>query len=174
MPDMITIPRVRDASITDPAIHAVIEAILSEQLFGVLGTSFKDQPHCSQMGFAASSDLRSLFVITPRKTTKYENMEVNPHVSFLISTAHNDPADPETARALTVKAIAVELDGERRDLAVTLFYQRHPALVAFTSSTDSAVMELKVCEYILVSDFQQITRIALEAASESGQEPEMR
>jgi hypothetical protein len=80
-----------------------------------------DIPLCSQMAFAAAQDLRTLIVVTPRQDTKYDNMSSNPNVSFLVSTAKNDPSDPVRAQALTVTAFATELDGERRHQAVNLF-----------------------------------------------------
>ena len=100
-------------------------------------------------------------MVTPRQTAKYDNMSANPNVSFLVSTARNDPADPAQAQALTVTAFATELDGERRHRAVTLFTRKHPNLAAFASASANAVMELRIGTYFLVDNFQQVTRIAM-------------
>lgn len=161
MSNLTTRPRSRETTLADAEARKTVETILGAQRSGVLGTSFMDIPLCSQMAFAASQDLRTLIVVTPRQTTKYDNMTANPNVSFLVSTARNDPADPAEARALTATAFATELDGERRHRAVTLFAQRHPNLGAFAAASDSAVMELKVDSYRLVDNFQQLTRIGL-------------
>ena len=161
MSDMTTEPRYTKASIADPEIRKTLAAILHGQRAGVLATSFMDIPLCSQMAYAADDDLRTLFIVTPRQTTKFDNMSANPNVSFLISTACNDPSDPKDALALTATAFATELDGERRHHAVTLFSRKHPALGSFAAATASAVMELKVDCYILVSQFQRVTRIGL-------------
>ncbi|MDO9581614.1 MAG: hypothetical protein Q7J24_00690 [Desulfomicrobium sp.] len=146
---------------SDPEVRASLETIIGGQRSGVLGTSFMDIPLCSQMAFAAAQDLRTLFVVTPRQTTKYDNMTSNPNVSFLVSTARNDPSDPAGAQAVTATAFATELDGERRHNAVNLFAKRHPSLSAFAAAPDNAVMELKVDSYRLVSNFQKLTRISL-------------
>lgn len=167
----LTTPCTQEADITDPGTLAVIAAILHEQRTGVLCTCRMNIPLCSQMAFAVGNDMRSLFVITPRRSTKYSNMQSNPNVSFLVSTARNNPADPETAKALTVTAHATELDGERRLWAAELFSQRHPALADFASSPESAVMELHVSSYMLVSNFQDTTRIRLDAPVQPWQEP---
>ncbi len=161
MSNLMTEPSFVETSITDPEIRKTVEAILNEQRSGVLASSFMDIPVCSQMAFAVEQDLRTLIIVTPRKTTKFDNMSSNPNVSFLLSTAKNDPSDPGSAQALTVTAFATELDGERRHKAVSLFSRRHPNLSAFAAASSSAVMELKVDSYSLVNNFQQVTRIGL-------------
>jgi len=161
MSTLMTEPRFEEASISDPEIRKTVETILNEQRSGVLASCFMDIPLCSQMAFATEEDLRTLIIVTPRQTAKFDNMSSNPNVSFLVSTACNKPSDPGTAQALTVTAFATELDGERRHRAVTLFAQRHPDLSAFASASSSAVMELKVDSYSLVNNFQQVTRIGL-------------
>jgi nitroimidazol reductase NimA-like FMN-containing flavoprotein (pyridoxamine 5'-phosphate oxidase superfamily) len=161
MPTLMTQPNFVETTIAEPGIRETLEAILGEQRSGVLATSFMDIPLCSQMAFAATHDLRTLIIVTPRQTAKYDNMSSNPNVSFLISTARNDPSDPASAQAVTVTAFATELDGERRHKAVNLFSRRHPNLSAFAAASDSAVMELKVDSYCLVNNFQKLTRIGL-------------
>jgi nitroimidazol reductase NimA-like FMN-containing flavoprotein (pyridoxamine 5'-phosphate oxidase superfamily) len=161
MPTLTTTPSFNETTMADPAARQTLEAILTGQRSGVLATSFMDIPLCSQMAFAAASDLRTLIIVTPRQSTKFDNMSANPNVSFLVSTARNEPSDPASAQALTVTAFATELDGERKHQAVTLFSNRHPNLSAFASSLESAVMELKVDSYALVNNFQRLTRIGL-------------
>lgn len=161
MSNLMTEPSFVETSLTDPEIRKTVEAILNEQRSGVLASSFMDIPVCSQMAFAVEEDLRTLIIVTPRKTTKFDNMSSNPNVSFLLSTAKNDPSDPGSAQSLTVTAFATELDGERRHQAVSLFSRRHPNLSAFAAASSSAVMELKVDSYSLVNNFQQVTRIGL-------------
>lgn len=161
MPTLTTQPHFEETTMADPAVRKTLEDILTGQRSGVLATSFMDIPLCSQMAFAAADDLRTIIVVTPRQSAKYDNMSANPNVSFLVSTARNEPSDPASAQALTVTAFATELDGERRHKAVTLFSDRHPNLSAFAASEDSAVMELKVDSYCLVYNFQRLTRIGL-------------
>lgn len=161
MSNLMTEPSFVETSLTDPEIRKTVEAILNGQRSGVLASSFMDIPVCSQMAFAVEEDLRTLIIVTPRKTTKFDNMSSNPNVSFLLSTAKNDPSDPGSAQSLTVTAFATELDGERRHQAVSLFSRRHPNLSAFAAASSSAVMELKVDSYSLVNNFQQVTRIGL-------------
>lgn len=161
MSNLMTKPNSKETSLADPEARKTLESILGGQRSGVLGTSFMDIPLCSQMAFAVAPDLRTLIVVTPRQTTKFDNMTANPNVSFLVSTARNEPGDPASAQAVTVTAFATELDGQRRHQAVTLFSGRHPNLSAFAAAPDSAVMELKVDSYQLVSNFQQLTHIGL-------------
>ncbi|KAF5050835.1 hypothetical protein DSECCO2_425430 [anaerobic digester metagenome] len=161
MSNILTEPRSQEKTINDPDVRRSLEAILNGQRSGVLATCFMDIPLCSQMAFAVDEDLRALIMVTPKQTSKYDNMSANPNVSFLVSTARNDPADPAQAQALTVTAFATELDGERRHRAVTLFTSKHPNLAAFASASANAVMELRIGTYFLVDNFQQVTRIAM-------------
>lgn len=162
MSNLMTEPRYSEASIDDPRARAVLEKIMHGQRSGVLGTSFMDIPLCSQMAFAVAEDLRTMIVVTPRQTTKHDNMTANPNVSFLVSTARNDPSDPASAVALTATAFATELSDERRQEAVRLFSARHPELQAFASAPTTAVMELRIDSYHVVSNFQGVTRICLQ------------
>lgn len=161
MSNLMTKPQSKETTLADAEARKTLETILGGQRAGVLCTSFMDIPLCSQMAFAIAQDLRTLIVVTPRQTTKFDNMTANPNVSFLVSTARNEPTDPVSAQAVTVTAFATELDAERRHQAVTLFSQRHPNLSAFAAAPDSAVMELKVDSYQLVNNFQQLTHIGL-------------
>jgi nitroimidazol reductase NimA-like FMN-containing flavoprotein (pyridoxamine 5'-phosphate oxidase superfamily) len=161
MSNLMTKPHSKETTLADAEVRKTLEIVLGGQRSGVLGTSFMDIPLCSQMAFAIAQDLRTLIIVTPRQTTKFDNMTANPNVSFLVSTARNEPSDPASAQAVTVTAFATELDGQRRHQAVTLFSQRHPNLSAFAAAPDSAVMELKVDSYQLVNNFQQLTHIGL-------------
>jgi len=161
MSNLMTTPLKSQAHLSEPETRRTLEGILNWQRSGTLATSFMDIPLCSQMAFAADADLRNLIIVTPRQTTKYDNMSANPNVSFLISTAVNSPTDPATARAVRATAFATELDGERRHLAVNLFIARHPDLAGFASDQSSAVMELKVDGYDLIDNFQHVTHISL-------------
>jgi nitroimidazol reductase NimA-like FMN-containing flavoprotein (pyridoxamine 5'-phosphate oxidase superfamily) len=161
MSNLITTPHSKETTLADAEARKTLETILGEQRSGVLCTSFMDIPLCSQMAFAIAQDLRTLIIVTPRQTTKFDNMTANPNVSFLVSTARNEASDPANAQAVTVTAFATELDGQRRHQAVTLFSGRHPNLSAFAAAPDTAVMELKVDSYQLVNNFQQLTHIGL-------------
>ena len=159
MSNLMTEPRFREAGINAPEIREAIESILRDRRSGVLATCLNDVPLCSQMAFAVSEDLHSLIMITPRNTTKFDNMAANPNVSFLVSTVRNAPSDSGEAMALTVEAAADELTGEARDRAAALFSLKHPDLAEFAAASGSAVMKLMVRSYTLVDNFQRVTRI---------------
>jgi nitroimidazol reductase NimA-like FMN-containing flavoprotein (pyridoxamine 5'-phosphate oxidase superfamily) len=159
MSTLITEPRFSETTATDPKIHQILETILNGQRSGVLGTCFMEIPLCSQMAFVATEDLRNLIVVTPRQSTKYDNMMSNPNVSFLVTTVSNRPEDISQAQAVTATAFATELDGERRHEAVTLYSAKHPDLRAFAMSSANAVMELRVDTFALVHNFQEVVHI---------------
>lgn len=159
MSTLTMVPSFSAATASDPAIHQILENILHTQRSGVLGTCFMEIPLCSQMAFAATPDLRNLIVVTPRQSTKYDNMTNNPNVSFLVTTVSNSPEDINQAQAVTATAFATELENERRHEAVTLYSAKHPDLRAFAASADNAVMELRVDTFALVYNFQEVTRV---------------
>ena len=115
MSNLMTEPHFREVGMTAPEIREPLESILRDRRSGVLATCLNDVPLCSQMAFAVSEDLHSLIMITPRNTTKFDNMAANPNVSFLVSTVRNAPSDSEEAMALTVEAAADELTGEHAE-----------------------------------------------------------
>lgn len=162
MSTLITTPVTSRSSLADNATKAVIRNILTTRLSGILGTSYMDIPLCSQMAFAVSEDLRTLIVVTPRQGAKYDNLCANPNVSFLVSTAENSPDDSARAETLTAATLASETQGERRHKAVNLFADRHPHLLGFAVSKDTAVFELAVGSYNLVSNFQQTTIVSMD------------
>lgn len=162
MQTLITTPVMARSSLAETATRTAVQSILSSQLSGILGTSYMDIPLCSQMAFAASDDLRTLVVVTPRQGAKYDNLSANPNVSFLMSTAANHPDDSSRAETLTAAALASEAHGERRHKAVNLFAARHPHLLGFAVSPEAAVFELAVGSYSLVSNFQQTTLVSMD------------
>jgi nitroimidazol reductase NimA-like FMN-containing flavoprotein (pyridoxamine 5'-phosphate oxidase superfamily) len=159
MSNLMTEPRFHESGMDAPEVRAALETILRDRRSGVLATSLGDVPLCSQMAFAASEDLRSLIVVTPRSTTKYDNMAANPNVSFLVSTVRNAPSDSGEATALTVAASARELAEAEREHAATIFTRKHPELAEFAAAPGSAVMALRVESFTLVDNFQRVTRI---------------
>lgn len=159
MSTLIMEPRFPETAASDPAIHQLLETVLHGQRSGILGTCFMDIPLCSQMAFAITEDLRSLIVVTPRSSTKYDNMTNNPNVSFLVTTVSNRPEDISQAQAVTATAFATELDGELRHEAVNLYSAKHPDLRAFAMSTANAVMELRVDTFAVVRNFQEVIRV---------------
>ncbi len=159
MSTLIMEPRFPETPASDPTVLQLLETILRGQRSGVLGSCFMEIPLCSQMAFAVTEDLRDLIVVTPRSSTKYDNMINNPNVSFLVSTVSNRPEDISQAQAVTATAFATELDGERRHEAVNLYSAKHPDLRAFAMSTTNAVMELRVDTFAVVRNFQEVIRV---------------
>lgn len=159
MSTLMHTPTVTETCLSDPDIHSVLTSVLSAQRSGVLGTCFMDIPLCSQMAFAVTEDLRAILVVTPRQSSKFDNMTANPNVSFLVTTARNNPDDPAQAMALTATGWATELVGEDRHAALSLFVARHPELRAFAFAATSAIMEIRVDSYDVVRNFQNVTHV---------------
>jgi len=154
-------PQRAQASFADPDIREELRQLLTLRRSGVLATARDNQPLCSQMAFAVSDDLRTLLVLTPRQSAKFENMSANPKVSFLVTTAENTPADPATAQVLSIQGEAHEVCAEHKTALLNIFCAKHPELTSFAEADSSALVEIRANSMNLISQFQNITHIQL-------------
>jgi heme iron utilization protein len=159
-----------------PLEHRIRE-LFQQQLLGVLATNTGAagaEPYVSLIAFAASADLRRLFFYTSRSTRKFTNMVDNSRVSMLIDNRSNQAGDFQTALAVTVLGRAMEQQGPQKITLQQLFLARHPELESFALDPSSALMEILVDRYILVSSFQQVQDLVMDTtvAALPGEIPE--
>jgi nitroimidazol reductase NimA-like FMN-containing flavoprotein (pyridoxamine 5'-phosphate oxidase superfamily) len=126
-------------------LHEMKDVIRSQDMC-VLATVSGDRPHCSLMAYITDEDCRNLYMITPRQTTKYENMTANPSVCVLIDTRLSDMADQRRkTKALTVNGVFAEIEDANKLSAIrTEFMQRHAHLSEFASDPDAEVFAVKI------------------------------
>ena len=134
-----------------------IRGLLRKQLFAVLATVGRGQPHASLVAFAASKDLGLLYFATQKSTRKYLNLAANPQASMLIDDRGNLRGDLETASALTVVGRAEDIGPEREKEFDDAFLARQPGLKDFIFSPDTARLALGVEAYYLVSRFEKVS-----------------
>ena len=142
-----------------------IDRLFKSQLQGVLATQQQAQPYTSLMAFAHTPDLRYLIFATFRDTQKHANLLLNSAVSFLIDDRSNDPADYQHAVAISVCGCAQEIPDDERAGFLALFLDKHPTLVEFVSSPDCALLRVAVSCYRVVSQFQAVELLAIEATT---------
>jgi hypothetical protein len=87
-------------------LKSSLSTLFREQYFAVLATRSGDQLHTTLVAFAATDDLKTLFVCTPRATRKYANLKQNPSVSLLVHNSANMATDIRQAMAVTVSGDA--------------------------------------------------------------------
>lgn len=147
-----------------------IGELFQQQLLGVLATNSGAagaEPYVSLIAFAASGDLRRLFFYTSRATRKFANMVDNSRVSMLIDNRSNQAGDFQTALAVTVLGRALEQQGPQNTILQGLFLARHPELESFALDPSSALIEILVQRYILVSSFQQVQDLIMDSTAEA-------
>lgn len=134
--------------------------LLDTRYTGVLATSAEDRPYTSLVAFAVFEGLKELVFATPKQTRKYDNLMANPHVAILIDDRAGDPSDIRSAAAVTATGTARKLGGPEKQERIVIYESRHPNLKEFVRLDSTALFSVSIQEYILVSRFQDVIRIA--------------
>jgi nitroimidazol reductase NimA-like FMN-containing flavoprotein (pyridoxamine 5'-phosphate oxidase superfamily) len=154
------------------APEAVIEAIeketqirslLASQKYAVLSTQEQDHPYLNIVAFAETTDLHTILFATPRATRKYGNLSSKAGVALLVDNRSNDAADIREAMAVTIIGIAVEVPDSERERFERVYLEKQPHMEEFLSSTATALIKVDVESYLLVSRFQNVTRLNLKS-----------
>jgi nitroimidazol reductase NimA-like FMN-containing flavoprotein (pyridoxamine 5'-phosphate oxidase superfamily) len=137
-----------------------LEGLLSGQRFAVLSTRRADgHPYASLIAFAPSEDRRSIVFATLRATSKFSNMEAEPHVAVLIDNRSNQAADLREAAAVTAIGRAVEVPTAERTAVAAGYTAHHPELRDFVAAPGCALIRIEVSTYLLVTRFQDVVVI---------------
>ena len=134
----------------------ILKNLFALQNFAVLATAADEIPYTNIVAFASSDNLRHLAFFTPVKTSKYERIQRNSHVSLFIDNRSNRAADITESIGVTVIGMAVDMDSEARDMLVHEFIKKHPGLKNFAESPESAMITVNVERYHIVSNFQDV------------------
>jgi len=129
------------------------------QRLGVLATHGPEHPYASLVAVRADDDLRHLYFSTTRATRKFQFLSEEPQVAMLVDSRSDDDLDFHGAVAATAVGTARELEGEERAAQLAAFLTRHPHLRPFASAPTSALVELAVDTYYIVSRFQNVTEL---------------
>jgi len=140
-------------------LEKLIKDIVNTQYFAVLSTIDEGQPYSNLVSFAITTDLKTLIFVTSRNTRKYRNIKKSNKVALLIDNRTNQSSDIEQAIAITIIGDAFEeVEGKSNLKAILL--NKHPRLQQFVNDTHSALMFVKVNEYI-IAGFNKIQRVVM-------------
>ena len=134
-----------------------LSALFAEQYFAVLATRSGEQIHTTLVAFAATDNLKTLFVCTPRATRKYSNLKQNPSVSLLVHNSSNMATDIRQSIAVTVSGTAEEVPVDRLSAARAVYLAKQPHMSGFANSPNTAIIEVTVTRYDVVAHFQDVT-----------------
>jgi nitroimidazol reductase NimA-like FMN-containing flavoprotein (pyridoxamine 5'-phosphate oxidase superfamily) len=140
----------------------VLRDLFARQRLGVLATHGPDHPYASLVAVVAGDDMRHLYFTTTRATRKFHFLTTDPQVAMLVDSRSDDDLDFHGAVAATAVGTARELEGDERADVLAVFLRRHPHLRGFASAPTSALVELTVRTYYVVSRFQNVTELHME------------
>jgi len=138
-----------------------LEKLLADQPLAVVSTARDDEPYASLVAVASAGPGMLIFG-TPKATRKYANIGANERLAVLLDDRANSPSDVAEAAAATALGIAVELEGDDRQLAEALLAERHPHLRDFYSSPSVAVLRVSVERWYVVTRFQSVAALGPE------------
>jgi uncharacterized pyridoxamine 5'-phosphate oxidase family protein len=139
-----------------------ITEILGNRKFAVIATDQGDHIHTSLVCFTVSKKLNCIFFGTPRTTRKYKHLKQNSKVGFNVSDNTNDPLDTHKAFAVTAYGEGAELYDSDRDMVAKLLIARYPHLESFYGDQATAIFIVKINEYSITSNFQQVFSMIME------------
>jgi nitroimidazol reductase NimA-like FMN-containing flavoprotein (pyridoxamine 5'-phosphate oxidase superfamily) len=129
-----------------------MKALVREKDICVLATISGTKPHCSLMAYATNDSCLEIYMVTHRRTTKYQNLTENPNVSLLIDTReeHHGAGRPH-GKALTVSGTFEPIaDVEKRKEVRAKLLERHPHLWDFMNDPDAEPICIKVISFLLL------------------------
>lgn len=137
-----------------------LNELLGEQRLAVLSSNMNDQPYPSLIAFAHTKDLKSLFFATLRNSNKYENIRNNPKISMLIDNRGNSPTDISNAIAVSVFGTISDFNCEDEQ-GMDLYLNKHPYLKNFIDMPDCTLLKIKVKQFKVVSNFQDVDMLVI-------------
>lgn len=141
----------------------LLRELLDTQLLGVLGTHGEGAPYTSLVGFAVTKDLRHLLFATSRATRKHANLVADARASMLIDNRTNRPEDFTHAAAATAVGTVEEVGEDEVASFDARFLEKLPHLESFVHSPTCARLRLRVSKYLVVTRFQDVVEVDLEA-----------
>ena len=140
-------------------IRQNLKDLFSSQNLAVLSTQQNNQPYASLVAFAATEDLKYIFFVTPKTTRKFANLSANNQVAVLINNSQNQATDFHKALSATATGIAEEVTGEKREMHLRFYLDKHPYLQEFAHAPTCALMRVTVRSYYLVKHFQNVMEL---------------
>lgn len=139
--------------------HLLRELFASQRLC-VLATQGGGQPYGSLVAFAQAEDINSLVFATRREGRKYSNVVADPRVALLIDSRSNEDVDFREALAVTATGRAHEVRGDERDRLARVYLAKHPSLLEFVDSAETALCRVDIDEYV-IAGFTKVLKLPM-------------
>ena len=140
-------------------LRNVLRSLFAAQRLAVLGTHDRGQPYSNLIAFVHTDNLKHLAFVTGRATRKYGNVLADGKVAVLVDDRKPDAVDFSDQVAVTALGTAAEARGPEKEEITQLYLAKHPSLKDFVNSRSSALVSIRVSEYI-VARFDSVQRVA--------------
>ena len=119
----------------------------------VMATATDNNPHCSLMTYVTDDDCREIYMVTSRKTKKFQNLSENPSVSLLIDTREEDYGSQNPmSRALTISGVFTQLGDENKKSTIrSEMASKHPNIRDLIKNPDSEIICIKIVSLLLLN-----------------------
>lgn len=141
---------------TEPTALDILKELLLHQQLAAVATQMPAGPYTSLVAFSVSDDLRKITFVTSRATKKFRNVSAHPNVSILIDSRTHSVADFSTGTAVTAIGKAIEITGSEAGATAQRFVEKHPYLGDFVQLPTTAILQVCVEKYYIVTHFQQV------------------
>lgn len=142
--------------ICDDEILKCITEVFEKQKTGVLATSGDDGPYQSLVAFTVLPGLREIVFATDKNTTKFRNIKKSREVSLLIDNRTEKLYDFRNIVVVTAVGDASEVEDIFEEGPGREYMKCHPLLGEKFLTETSALINIKVKKYIVVSAFDDV------------------
>jgi nitroimidazol reductase NimA-like FMN-containing flavoprotein (pyridoxamine 5'-phosphate oxidase superfamily) len=126
-----------------------MKALARQKRTCVLATITGNKPYCSLMSYVTDDDCEEIYMVTHKRTQKYENLINNPAVSIMIDTREKKP---HIAQALTVAGSFCKIENaDKLEMMRARLLEAHPQMQEFIDHPDAALLCIKVNSFLLLN-----------------------
>ena len=144
---------------SESCIKNRLSQLFTSQKFAVIATSSQNRPYTSLVAFAVTSDLRKLYFFTRQATRKFSNIHSNPRIAVMIDNRSNKDSDIHDAIGVTITGTSRVLTNDKTKHPLTLFLKKHPQMEDFARAPTSALIEVTIDHYYIVTQFQKVMEL---------------
>lgn len=141
----------------DAEAKRLVQPILASQLFAVLATRDAHGLHTSLMAFAAGEDCLRVYFATPVNSRKFTNLTSYASVSLLVDDRVNKAESLVDITCISIRGDARVVEPQSQAEALAVYTGKHPTMRAFAEKPDTALVEVCVAQYDVVTRFQRVS-----------------
>lgn len=129
-----------------------VKEMLVDNSLCVLCTVSKDLPYCSLMTYILSDDLKTVYMVTDRKSRKFRNLLENTTVSLLVDNRQKlaFPSE-ESVASVTFEGVLKHLDPLQIDVIRMQLVKRHEELKNILNNSDCVIFGIELKSFLLLS-----------------------